>query len=246
MPIVPMEQQAFLLAAGVGKRLGTLTQQTPKCLLPIEGKPLLQIWLELLREQGVTKVLLNTHWLNQQVEAFTDQWQNRNPVPRITLFHEPVLLGSAGTLLANRSWITPGKPFLILYADNLTRAPVGCLVAAHLRHGLPFTLGMFRTPYPTQCGIAAIGPDDVVVGFEEKPRHPKSEWAAAGIYAADDRVFDVLPTRLAPGKKLDLGCDVMPRLAGKMKAYYIHDFLMDIGTPEAYNKAVIAWKARSS
>lgn len=241
-----MEQQAFLLAAGVGSRMGTLTRQMPKCLLPIEGKPLLQIWLELLREQGVTDVLLNTHWLNQQVEAFAARWRNRNPVPRITLFHEPVLLGSAGTILANRSWITPGKPFLILYADNLTNAPVGCLVEFHGRHCFPFTLGVFRTPYPTQGGIADIGPDDGVVGFEEKPRHPKSEWAAAGIYAADDRIFDVFPAHLEPGKTLDLGFDVIPRLAGKMKAYYIRDFLMDIGTPQAYHKTIIAWKAQQS
>ena len=241
-----MEQQAFLLAAGVGRRMGTLTRQMPKCLLPIEGKPLLQIWLELLRAQGVTDVLLNTHWLHQQVEAFTARWRKHNPVPRITLFHEPVLLGSAGTLLANRSWITPGKPFLILYADNLTSAPVGCLVAAHLRHGLPFTLGVFRAPDPTQCGMAEIGSDDDVVGFEEKPGHPKSEWAAAGIYAADDRIFDVFPAHREPGKTLDLGFDVIPRLAGKMKAYYIRDFLMDIGTPQAYHKAITDWKAQSS
>jgi len=90
-----MEQQAFLLAAGVGSRMGTLIREMPKCLLPIEDRPLLQIWLELLRKQGVTDVLLNTHWLNQQVEAFTARWQKLNPVPRITLFHEPVFTGEA-------------------------------------------------------------------------------------------------------------------------------------------------------
>jgi mannose-1-phosphate guanylyltransferase len=232
------------MAAGVGRRLETLTRETPKCLLPINGKPLLRIWLELLRSQNVTKVLLNTHWLHEQVEAFVTQWQNDNPTPQVTLFHESILLGSAGTILANRNWVTPGNPFLILYADNLTEVPVGRLIACHVRHGLPFTLGVFWTAYPTQCGIAEIGPDDVVIGFEEKPAHPKSEWAAAGVYVADDRIYDVFPPVVDFKQNLDFGFHIIPRLAGKMKVYYIHDFLMDIGTPESYNKAVTAWQER--
>ena len=238
--------KAFLLAAGVGSRMGALTQQTPKCLLPIAGKPLLEVWLELLRDQGVTQVLLNTHWLQQQVEAFVSRWQSRNLVPQVTLFHEPTLLGSAGTLLANRKWVTPGKPFLILYADNLTDVPVGRLVECHLQHGLPFTLGVFKADHPTQCGIAEIGEDDIVTGFEEKPEHPKSKWAAAGVYAADDRIFDVFPPCLGEGQTLDLGFNIIPRLVGRMRAYYIRDFLLDIGTPEAYKKAARAWNGLKS
>ena len=241
-----IERQAFLLAAGVGSRLETLTREKPKCLLPINGKPLLQIWFELLRSQNVTQVLLNTHWLHQQVEDFVIQWQSYNPSPQVTLFHEPVLLGSAGTILANRNWITPGNPFLILYADNLTDVPVGKLVDRHSQHGLPFTLGVFRTAFPTQCGIAEISLDNVVIGFEEKPAHPKSEWAAAGVYVADDRIYDVFPPFQNSDNKLDLGFHIIPRLLGKMEAYYIHDFLVDIGTREAYNKAVTAWQGRKS
>lgn len=236
-----IERQAFLLAAGVGSRLEILTREKPKCLLPIHGKPLLQIWFELLRSQDVTQVMLNTHWLHQQVEAFVTLWQRDNPIPHVTLFHEPILLGSAGTVLANRNWVKAGTPFLILYADNLTNVPVGRLVDCHLRHGLPFTLGVFRTAYPTQCGIADIGPDDVVIGFEEKPAHPKSEWAAAGVYVADDRIYDVFPPFQNSGTTLDFGFHIIPHLVGKTKAYYIHDFLMDIGTPEAYQEAVTAW-----
>lgn len=236
-----IERQAFLLAAGVGSRLEALTRETPKCLLPIRGKPLLQIWFELLRSQDFTQALLNTHWLHRQVEAFVARWQRDNPLPRISLFHEPVLLGSAGTLSANRNWVKPGNPFLILYADNLTNVPVGKLLDFHGRHGLPFTLGVFRSAYPKHCGIAEFGPDDLVIGFEEKPAHPKSEWAAAGVYVADDRIFEVFPS-FDESKALDLGFHIIPRLAGKMKAYYIHDFLMDIGTADAYQQAQTKWQ----
>ena len=240
------ERQAFLLAAGVGSRLETLTREKPKCLLPINGKPLLEIWLELLQSQGVTKILLNTHWLHLQVEAFIAQWQRHNPIPRVTLFYEPVLLGSAGTILANRRWVTPGTPFLILYADNLTDVPVGNLVDCHARHGLPFTLGVFRAANPRRCGIAEIDSNDVVVGFEEKPSHPKSDWAAAGVYVTDDRIYRLFPPAPDAGRSLDLGYHILPQLAGRMKAYYIHEFLMDIGTPASYQEAAVRWQNRAS
>jgi mannose-1-phosphate guanylyltransferase len=240
------ERQAFLLAAGVGSRLESLTRERPKCLLPINGKPLLEIWLELLQSQGVTRILLNTHWLHLQVEAFIAQWQRHNPIPQVTLLYEPSLLGSAGTLLANRRWVKPGTPFLILYADNLTDVPVASLVDCHARHGLPFTLGVFRTANPTRCGIAEIDSNDVVVGFEEKPSHPKSGWAAAGVYVADDRIYSLFPSVLDAGKSLDLGYHILPQLVGKMKAYYINDFLMDIGTPASYQEAAVRWQNRTS
>jgi len=62
--------KAFLLAAGIGKRLRPLTNDIPKCLLPIGGKSLLQIWLEHLRQHGIDEVLINTHWHHEKVEEF--------------------------------------------------------------------------------------------------------------------------------------------------------------------------------
>ena len=68
--------KTFLLAAGKGTRLRPLTDQIPKCLVPINGKPLLQIWLELLGRHGIEEVLVNTHHHAEQVEAFVKQRVN--------------------------------------------------------------------------------------------------------------------------------------------------------------------------
>ena len=94
--------KAFLLAAGVGSRLKPLTDTTPKCLVPIKGEPLLQIWLELLRKQGITEVLINIH---AQAEAVRRFLAGRFSALEIKLVEEYHLLGSAGTLAANRDWI---------------------------------------------------------------------------------------------------------------------------------------------
>ena len=233
--------KAFLLSAGIGTRLRPLTNETPKCLLPINGKPLLQIWLEHLPKHGIKEVLVNTHWHHEKVEAFLEKWRSNHL--RVVTFHEHELLGSAGTLLANRDWVADGRPFFILYGDNLTNVDLRRMYGFHLGHGLPFTLGVFRAERPEACGIAEVDEDGVVVGFEEKPEHPKSDLAAAGIYVVDQRIFEFFPEDVESIRPLDLGFHVIPRMVGRMKAYLIEEFLMDIGTMESYERAQGAWKS---
>lgn len=256
--------KAFLLAAGLGTRLRPLTDEIPKCLLPFGAKPLLQIWLELLGKHGVSEVLVNTHWHAEKVERFlsadyadyTDgncltQRRSRNTgegakvyEERITnnsikvrLFYEETLLGSGGTLWANREWVGGGDPFFILYGDNLTDVDLGKMWEFHGSHGLPFTLGVFKAERPEECGIAEVDGGGVVTGFVEKPEEPKSDLAAAGVYVADSRIFDSFPGDAESRRPLDLGFDVIPNLVGRMKAYLIEEFLMDIGTADSYEKA---------
>jgi len=245
--------KAFLLAAGLGTRLRPLTDDLPKCLLPINGKPLLQIWLELLRKHGIDEVLVNTHWLHEKVDQYisadyadyTDYKETRSEKkrkPKVRLFYEPELLGSAGTLLANKDWVADGQSFFILYGDNLTNVDLSQMLAFHRQHGMPFTLGVFKAERPRECGIAEIGEDGVVTGFVEKPENPMSDLASAGIFVAHQKVFDFFPEGGSSIRPLDFGFHVIPELVGKMKAYYIEDFLMDIGTLESYEKAQALWK----
>lgn len=248
--------KAFLLAAGKGTRLKPLTDSTPKCLLPIQGRPLLGIWLELLKRHGIVEVLINTHWHAEKVQHYLEQggWPcffrdrdqpgaesgepmrphgaDRHAPLRIQVAYEPDLLGSAGTIWANRDWLEHGETFCILYADNLTDLDVGRMAAFHQHHEFPFTLGVFRASEPERCGIAEVNAAGVVTDFVEKPKQPKSNLAAAGVYIADTRIFEYFPE--ATPKVLDLGFDILPRLIGQMQAYVIEELLLDVGTPESY------------
>lgn len=236
--------KAFMLAAGLGTRLRPLTNEVPKCLLPIGGKPLLQIWLEHLAHHGINEVLVNTHWHHEKVKGFLETRQKNQ---RVLTFYEPKLLGSAGTILANRHWVGDGPPFFIIYGDNLTNVDLSKMLDFHRSHGLPFTLGVFRSKTPEQCGIAEVREDGLVTGFVEKPKEPKSDLAAAGVYVADQRVFSFFPEmgpdwQNGPTIPLDLGFHVIPRLVGQMQAYLIEEFLVDIGTLAQYKAAQAAWQ----
>ena len=236
--------KAFLLVAGRGERLRPLTDKIPKCLLPIHGTPLLRIWLEHLERSGVEEVLINTHWLHEQVHDYVKQWSGGHPRLKIHIFHETDLLGSAGTLQANRHWV--GKePFFIIYGDNLTRLDLQKMLAFHKENKQPLTMRVNRGADPRRAGIVCLDENDLIVDFEEKPANPKSNLGAGGIYIADGRVFNFFPEHWQkPAKEIfDLSYHVLPRLAGKMKAYESGEFAMDIGCPASYEKAQRVWEA---
>ena len=96
---------ALLLAAGFGTRLRPLTDHTPKCLVEINGRPLLDYWLQDLHAADVTEFVINTHHLEETVRTYVTQ---HALAPAITLVHEESLLGTAGTLLANSDFLKQG------------------------------------------------------------------------------------------------------------------------------------------
>ncbi len=224
--------KAVLLVAGLGTRLRPLTDVTPKCLLPINGVPLLAIWLNKLAEAGVTEVLVNTHWLSEQVIDYVTE--HKPAGLRVELFYESELLGSGGTILRNRHFFGD-SPFFIIYGDNLSDINLKDFYQAHQEHRPVMTLGTFNAEFPHRCGIAEVDATGIVQSFVEKPQHPLSTCAAAGIYLAEPAIFDYFPT-MVEGQTLDLGFDVIPRLVGNMRNYSINQ-LIDIGTLENYQKA---------
>ena len=228
--------KAFLLAGGLGTRLRPLTDRTPKCLVEVGGRPMLDIWLDALAEAGVDEVLVNTHHLAGLVEAHVAA---RTAAPVVHLSHEPELLGSAGTLRANRDFVAGEDMFLALYADNLTDFDLRVLVEAHRAGGRAATLTVFRAPRPSECGIVEVA-DGRVVGFVEKPAHPASDLANAGLYAFDPRLLDEIPEPLPR----DIAFDLLPLLVGRAAVVELGDsFLLDIGTPAALELARDAWRS---
>jgi mannose-1-phosphate guanylyltransferase len=226
--------KAFLLAAGLGTRLRPLTNTIPKCLVPVQGKPLLNHWLETCRQLGIKEVLINTHYMAEAVREWSE---NQKSGIKIFLSHEEVLRGSAGTVAANRGFVNDEDHFWIFYADNLVAADLKALYSFHARHSGALTLGLFRSPSPKDCGIVTLANSGLITCFEEKPLHPKSDFANAGIYIARRQIFDFLPSNTPS----DFGKDIFPALIGKMWGMVLDGEILDVGTPANYEKARRAW-----
>jgi mannose-1-phosphate guanylyltransferase len=226
--------KAFLLAAGVGSRLRPITDVTPKCMLDIGGRPLLDIWLDAFDRAGVDEVLVNLHHLPDVVRRYLAAHQGP---PTVRAVYEPGLLGSAGTLAANRQWVAGEEFFLACNADNLTDFDLRSLVDAHLRHGAIATLTVFRSPNPSAGGVVELDAVGRVTGFVEKPSQPVSDLVNAGMYAFHTSMLDEITGE--PPK--DIGYDLLPRLVGRARAVLVEGYFRDIGTPEAYRLAREEW-----
>jgi mannose-1-phosphate guanylyltransferase len=221
--------KAIILAAGLGTRLQPLTATTPKCLVPIDGVPLLELWLRECERAGIEAVLVNTHYLAERVAEFAAA---RQGIP-IQLAWEPTLLGSAGTIATNWRFVDGDESFLVVYADNLTTFPLAELTAFHSRHAQLASVALFRSPNPSACGVVEMREDGLITGFWEKPANPPDNLCNAGLYVFRREVRQYLPAEIPA----DVGRSLMPALAGRAMGMPIRDYFIDIGTLENYYSA---------
>ena len=226
--------RAFILAAGNGTRLRPLTDSVPKCLLPIKGVPLLDIWLNNCNAAGITDVLVNAHAHAGAVKEFAAT--QRSGVT-VNVVEEPQLLGSAGTLAENRAFVAGEEAFFVLYGDVLTTVDLPRMLEFHRQKNLLATLGVYPVPDPTRCGIVNMDENAVIQKFVEKPERPVSNRAFSGVMVAGQRLFESIPDH----RPADIGFDVLPKMVGKMTGYTISEYLIDIGTLENYQTAQRSW-----
>jgi mannose-1-phosphate guanylyltransferase len=198
---------------------------------------MLDIWLDAFAECGVDEVLVNTHYLAGIVQ---DHLAARVGPPAVRVTYEPELLGSAGTLIANKEWIAGEDFFLACNADNLTDFDVRDLIKAQREHTPIATLAVFHSDNPSAGGVLESDAAGTVIGFTEKPENPVSDQVNAGIYAFSPRVLDELDDELP----LDIGYHLLPRLVGRARVVPVEGYFRDIGTPEAYKRAQEEWTAR--
>jgi len=222
--------RVILLASGYGTRLLPLTDRVPKCLVPIKGKPLLQIWLERLTAADLGPFLINTHHLAEQVEAFISKSSYQN---QVTLVHEPELLGTAGTLIANLEYFMGGDGLLI-HADNYCLADFRAFVRAHQQRPpeCVMTMMTFRTDNPSSCGIVELDNRGVIVGIHEKIQSPPGNLANGAVYILSAEFLEIMGRDLCDVK--DFSNEVLHRFVSKIYCYETTEAFVDVGTPEAY------------
>ena len=218
--------KALLLAAGLGTRLRPLTEEIPKCLVPIHGRPLLAYWLDLLLPNGVDQVLVNTHYLAARVREFRERspWRER-----MLLIHEPTLLGTGGTILANRS-MYPRQPLLVAHSDNLTDFPVREFLRAHAQRpaSAAMTMMTFETDVPETCGIVELDDAGLVRRFHEKVPNPPGNRANAAVYIIEPEIIDFMAGLRRDF--VDLSTEVIPHFLGRIATFHNTRYHRDIGT----------------
>ena len=221
--------KALLLCAGVGARLRPVTSLVPKCLVPINGKPLLEYWLENLSAVGIEEFLINTHYLHEQVEEYVKNSKYRD---KITLIYEEKLLNTGGTLLANREFFDD-EAFMLVHADNLSFCDFKEFIESHEKRNslCEITMMLFKSDNPSSCGIVELK-DNIVTQFHEKVDNPPSDLANGAVYICEVSLFEFLES--LNKKDIDFSNDVLPKFMGRINTYLNSVYHRDIGTPQSY------------
>ncbi len=223
--------KAMLLAAGEGTRLRPLTDQIPKCMVPVGGKPVLEHNIECLRSFGITELMINLHYMPEAVkEYFGDgaRWG-----VNIHYSVEKNLLGTAGGVKNVEPFFD--GPFVLWYGDNLSTISLANLWQVHQRRSGLATIALFYRQDPTASGIVGFDDDSRITRFLEKPAPEQifSHWVSAGIFVLEQPVLDVIPS----GVFSDFGRDILPKMLADglpMFAYQMEndENLWWIDTPE--------------
>jgi NDP-sugar pyrophosphorylase family protein len=227
--------QAVILAAGEGQRLRPLTENLPKPMLSIAGKPILEHNVELLARHGVDRIFINTHHCAESIVGHFGDGAAFGV--HIEYSREDPILGTSGALLPLRGRLS--STFLVLYGDNLTTCDLGALAAFHHSKDAVASIAVYERENATAGGIVSIGEDDRILRFLEKPRSDQvfSSWVNAGIVVCEPEIFDAIP----PGFS-DFGKDVFPAMIADNKALFTYrlngrnERLWWIDSPEDYER----------
>ncbi|MDA9919909.1 nucleotidyltransferase family protein [bacterium] len=225
--------KAILLSAGLGTRLRPITYNIPKCLVPINGTPLLQIWLDTLSEAGIFEFYINAHHLADEVERFIEQSGYES---KVTLVYEEDLLGTLGTLYEAAPFYLDDN-VLVAHADNLCLCDWTAFFSSFEERPTDCfgTMMVFDTDAPQACGVVELDDSGCVQAFYEKVDNPPSKLANAAVYLFDKTLKKRIST--LPRGSVDISVDFMPTILGSINSWKNECYLRDIGTVESLKRA---------
>jgi NDP-sugar pyrophosphorylase family protein len=231
----------LLLAAGKGERLRPLTDDRPKSMVAIAGRPMVDYSLFWLRTQGITEVAINLHHLPDVLASHVGDG-GRHGV-RVRYSREVRLLGSAGALVPLLEFFRTERDFVVLYGDVLTNLDLAAVLDQHRHRGAEVTVVVTTAEDPTRCGVVEFDADGWIRSWIEKPRRDQvfSGWVNAGIYVCSGRVLEHLP-RPCP-VPYDFAADFVPVLLARgvrMAAVPTDARVFDIGAVERLYQAEVA------
>lgn len=222
---VSADKIALVMAGGYGSRLGKITQNTPKPLLKIGSKTMLEIILEKLETSGYDKIYISTHYLHNRIKKFLN---NRNSSSKIKIIYEPKPLGTAGSISKiknlNFDYLT------VLNGDIVSDISLDALNEFHLekKHDLTLTVAHFSTEIP--FGVVDLDSKFQFKSLIEKPT--KKYFILSGIYCLSKSICDLVTESYTDMPEL---INNAKRLGYKIGIFPIYEYWNDIGTSKALN-----------
>jgi mannose-1-phosphate guanylyltransferase len=249
--------RAMLLAAGLGTRLGELSAERPKPLLPVADIPLLRYGLALCRGHGIDEVVINLHHHGEQIMAALEGAEREFGIT-LRWSHEPIILGTGGGIRQAADWLTRGgqDPFLVMNGKLVTDIDLGAVLARHRTSGAVATMVVREVPDAERWGAVDLDGEDRVVriinkggpgasGGQGQPAPVVRRTMFTGVHVISPRLVEYLPegeSCIVRQGYLRALADGLPVAALRYDGYF-----QEHSTPERYlqgNFAVVRGEAR--
>jgi dTDP-glucose pyrophosphorylase len=228
--LIPRETtrlQAVIMAGGLGTRLRPLTEDMPKPMLPVGDRPLMELLIDQLRDSGVHRVNVTTHYKQESITShFGDGAAFGVDLQYVS---EDRPLGTAGAIaLLEES----DDPLLVINGDILTQVDFKAMLSYHQEHEADLTVGVRQFDFEVPYGVVTTD-GTCILGLEEKPT--AEFFVNAGIYLLQPQVR----LSIVKGEKLDM-TDLIQKLLDEgrtVASFLIREYWLDVGNFQDYEKA---------
>jgi len=225
--------KALFLAGGLGTRLRPITNDLPKPMVPIMGKPLLERNIEKLKSYGIDEVVLSTCYKPHKIDKYFGDGKKFGV--KISYITEDKPLGTAGAIKNAEELLS--DTFLVFNADILSDIDIANMIRFHKEKGALATIAVTKVDNPSAYGVIEHDDDNFITAFKEKPQphESKSNLINAGVYIFEKELLNHIPR----GRAVSIERETYPLLLEKgykMAVYNKCGYWLDLGTPGKYLK----------
>jgi len=226
--------KAVVMAGGEGSRLRPLTSRHPKPLVPVAGTPIIEHILRLLRDHGITDVVITLAYLGAEIRNRLGDGADLDMNIEYVVEDRP--LGTAGSVRNAQHLLD--ETFLVISGDALTDIDLSAVVQQHRDRGSHATIVLHSVPNPLDYGVVVTDADGNVKRFLEKPSWGEvfSDHANTGIYVIEPSVLEHIKAETVA----DWSHDVFPRMLRRKEPLHgavMQDYWTDIGSIQSYTQA---------
>jgi len=231
--------KAYILAATRGEeKMKGLTQDIPKSMLEIKGKPILEHIIEQLKANNIKDIIILVGYKGDSIKEYFDDGSKFGV--KIAYISCQEKIGTANALLKAKKYLSD-ESFLMLYGNTLAKVDLKDLLAFHEEANRSATLALKSVSNPEGYGVVKLRGSRILRFIEKPEKKPDlPRLISAGIFVVDPKVFKLIPKAKKYSK---LEREVLPKLAseGHLYGYHFDGEWYDISTPESFRKAKKVW-----
>ena len=237
-------RKAIILAGGKGTRLYPVTLETPKPLLTVNKKPIINYLIEMFKKHGVQELAVTVR--QSDLDDFSwwlKRWQEDLGGVKVDLVVEDEPMGTFGYWAHKLHDWTGNQPFFLTNGDELKEVDLSAMTLHHQKVGGLATIAAIEVPNPSEYGVLMLD-GDYIHSFLEKPENPPTNFISSGLYLIDPKVREHLSDKIQNNEKfLMIEKDLFPKLASERKlvAYKSKGKWHDCGNLERWEKAIKEW-----